>query len=449
MKETKLSTVIDVISMGPFGSDIKVDNFISQGIPVLNGSNLTSHKLVENSFKYVSLEKANKLGKANAFRGDIIITHRGTLGQVAYIPQNSKYERYVISQSQFRVRFNDDLDPVYFSYLMKSEYGQKKLLSFKSHVGVPALAQATSNFKRLELKLHNNIDQKKIAAILSALDDKIELNNQINTELEAMAKTLYDYWFVQFDFPDENGKPYQSSDGKMVFNGTLKREIPVGWEVKKLEELVREINTGLNPRTHFKLGEGDNFYITIRNVEYGILNFTDSCDRISDVSLQRIQKRSRLEKGDILFTSIEPVGKTYLLREKPINWNINESVFSIKPNYELVTSEFLFMLLSSFEMKLKCKNSSTGSIHKGIRINPLKEFCFSYAGVEIQKSFSDKIKPILDRIDLNQKQNQELAQLRDWLLPMLMNGQVRVGECDEEDLGLVAEEKGEYKKSRL
>jgi type I restriction enzyme S subunit len=410
------------------------------GFPLITSKNILNGVLNLNDTYLISEKDYLTIqNRSSVKKWDIIFSMIGSVGEV-YLEKNNEIPYAIKNVGVFST--NDEFKAKWLYYYLKSPYAK---IFIKN-----SLAGAVQKFLSLG-KLRDfpifQYDRSKDDTInfLSALDDKIELNNQINTVLEAIAKTLYDYWFVQFDFPDENGKPYQSSGGKMVFNDILKREIPVGWEVKKLEELVREINTGLNPRTHFKLGEGDNFYITIRNVEYGILNFTDSCDRISDVSLQRIQKRSRLEKGDILFTSIEPVGKTYLLREKPINWNINESVFSIKPNYELVTSEFLFMLLSSFEMKLKCKNSSTGSIHKGIRINPLKEFCFSYAGVEIQKSFSDTIKPILDRIDLNQKQNQELAQLRDWLLPMLMNGQVRVGsgEYDKEegDLGMVAEGK--------
>ncbi|QOW11645.1 hypothetical protein Q73A0000_15315 [Kaistella flava (ex Peng et al. 2021)] len=182
--EIQLSTLIDEISMGPFGSDIKIDNFIDIGVPVLNGSNLTGYRLSENSFKYVSEEKANTFRKAIAKRGDIVITHRGTLGQISFIPENSKYERYVISQSQFRVRFNDKkIHTAFIVYLFHSEYGQKKLLSFKSHVGVPALAQATTNFKRLEIVFPDFVTQQKIASVLSSLDDKIELNNKLNDNL--------------------------------------------------------------------------------------------------------------------------------------------------------------------------------------------------------------------------------------------------------------------------
>ena len=237
--EVQLSSFIDEISMGPFGSDIKVENFVDDGVPVLNGANLLGYKLNDNSFNYVTLEKAKTFRKAIAKRGDIIITHRGTLGQICYVPENSKFEQYVISQSQFRVKFNEaQIDPRYIVYLFHTPYGQKKLLSFKSHVGVPALAQATTNFRALNILIHKLSDQKKIANVITAIEDKIELNNRINAELEHMAKTIYDYWFVQFDFPisaeyaasvgqpELAGKPYKSSGGKMVWSDELKREVP-------------------------------------------------------------------------------------------------------------------------------------------------------------------------------------------------------------------------------
>ena len=178
---TPLSEVIDEISMGPFGSDIKVENFVSSGVPVLNGSNLTGFKLVEDEFKYVTEEKASTFKKAIARRGDIVITHRGTLGQISYIPENSKYDLYVISQSQFRVRLKSEkVDPAFFVYYFHTPEGQKRLLSFKNHVGVPALAQATTNFRKLEIPLPDLPTQRKIAAVLTALDAKIELNARIN-----------------------------------------------------------------------------------------------------------------------------------------------------------------------------------------------------------------------------------------------------------------------------
>lgn len=268
--------------------------------------------------------------------------------------------------------------------------------------------------------------QQKIADTLSVLDDKIELNNKINADLEQMAKTLYDYWFVQFDFSDTNGKPYKSSGGAMVYNEELKREIPKDWEVKELDEIISKSGTGLNPRNNFELGHGDNFYITIKNMKGGKIIFDGTCDRVDNEALKIIDKRSDLQVGDILFTSIEPVGVTYFIHEKPTNWNINESVFTIRANYENVTAEYLYMLLSGSEMKAFTKNASAGSIHKGIRHNVLKTFKLPYRDKVITEEFSKLVSPVLKRIYMLDNENQKLSELRDWLLPMLMNGQVNI-----------------------
>lgn len=290
--------------------------------------------------------------------------------------------------------------------------------------------------------------QDKVVKILSALDRKIETNNSIIHELETLSKILYEYWFVQFDFPDKNGKPYKTSGGKMVWNGELKKEIPIGWQNLSLGEVVANTGTGLNPRDNFVLGEGDNFYVTIKNIEQGKIILDSKCDKISDQSLQIINKRSDLKVGDILFTSIEPVGITYLILEKPINWNINESVFTIRPNYEKVTSEFLFMFLSGDYIKSYTKNVSAGSIHKGIRHSLLKDCKFILPERKTVDEFTFKVKPILSKQDLIQKENQKLIELRDWLLPMLMNGQVKVQDTTETELSIAAEPQVNYKTAK-
>lgn len=283
-------------------------------------------------------------------------------------------------------------------------------------------------FSYLNVLLPEYKAQKSIGNFLYSIQQKIELNNQINSKLEALAKLIYDYWFVQFDFPDGNGKPYKSSGGKMVYNEALKREIPDGWSNTKLEHIITRSATGLNPRDNFILGEGQNYYITIKSIKDGKIVFDDRCDRVSDNSLEIIDKRSDLRVGDVLFTSIQPVGVTYLILEKPTNWNINESVFSIRANYEKVTSEFLYMMLSSTEIKLFTRQSSSGSIHKGIRHSVLKDFNLPYGGKDITESFSKLVSPILSKSFILDKENQQLEQLRDWLLPLLMNGQVTVSE---------------------
>ena len=166
--------VIDEISMGPFGSDITVSNFVSSGVPVLNGYNVSQIMLIDKFQNFVTPKKAKELKKAVAHRGDIIVTHRGTIGQVSYIPDSSAYSEYVISQSQFRVHFNDKRVNSHFlvSYLL-SPIGQKYLLETKGHTGVPALAQPTTNFRRLWIPLPEIAEQVAIAEALSNVDSLI------------------------------------------------------------------------------------------------------------------------------------------------------------------------------------------------------------------------------------------------------------------------------------
>lgn len=306
-------------------------------------------------------------------------------------------------------------------------YYKLSLVNFKNYVTGSAQPKLTKdNLNSIVLYLHEGEKQQKIAAVLSTLDAKIECNNRINSELGALVKTLYDYWFVQFDFPDAKDKPYKSSGGKMVYNVKLKREVPEGWQVLALSDVISRSGTGLNPRENFQLGHGNNFYVTIKNVTNGKITLDDKCDRIDDEALKIIDRRSQLEVGDVLFTSIEPVGVTYLIHKKPENWNINESIFAIRPDYKMTTPEHLFCLLSSSEMKVFTKNSSTGSIHKGIRHGVLKTYPLAYGSKELIDKFSVAIKPMLKQMYVLENENQQLAQLRDWLLPMLMNGQVTV-----------------------
>ncbi|MCB0536506.1 MAG: restriction endonuclease subunit S [Bacteroidetes bacterium] len=277
----------------------------------------------------------------------------------------------------------------------------------------------------LKFRIPDKKYQDIVVNVLSSLDRKIEINNQINEKLGALSKLIYDYWFIQFEFPDENGNPYKASGGQMIWNEQVKLNIPVGWTSCLLEDVISSTGTGLNPRDNFVLGEGENFYVTIKNIDQGRILLDDKCDRISDKSLEIINKRSDLKVGDILFTSIEPVGITYLILEKPKNWNINESVFTIRPDYDKVTSEYLFMFLSGDYIKSYTQNVSAGSIHKGIRHSTLKACKFILPDLSTILSFTDKISPMLKQMDIIQKENQKLVQIRDWLLPMLMNGQVK------------------------
>ena len=187
----KIADLISEISMGPFGSNIKVECFVDEGIPVLNGSNLDGFVLKENSFRCVTEEKADSLGKANAHRGDVVVTHRGTLGQIVFIPQDSLYDRYVISQSQFRVRCNERVLPEYLVYYFHTRIGQHKLLSNASQVGVPALARASTTFQTIEIEVPDLETQRKIIDLLETIRRKVKVNNEINENLLQQAQSFF------------------------------------------------------------------------------------------------------------------------------------------------------------------------------------------------------------------------------------------------------------------
>jgi len=184
-KQYKISELIKDISMGPFGSKVHKNNYVKTGVPYLNGSNLTGFKLNEEKFNFLTEEKASELGRAIAHRGDIIVTHRGTIGQICYIPRDSRYERYVTGNSQFRFTCNEKVMPEFLVYYFHSPVGKNKLLSNTSQVGVPALAQPTTTFQSLEIAIPGIETQRKICSVIGAVQSKIENNQRINKNLFA------------------------------------------------------------------------------------------------------------------------------------------------------------------------------------------------------------------------------------------------------------------------
>lgn len=417
----KISELIDEISMGPFGSDIKVEYFEKQGVPVLNGSNIAGVKLKDGFTNFVSHERAKGYKKAVAKRGDIVITHRGTLGQIAYVPDDSEYKEYVISQSQFRVRLKVELiNPIYFAYYFHTNEGQKRLLSFKSHVGVPALAQATTNFRLLDFPVRPKREQDAIANVLEFIDKKIELNNSINTELEAMAKTLYDYWFVQFDFPDDSpqgqDKPYKTSGGKMVYNPTLKREIPEGWEVAPLSSISGVSNESVNPA-----------------------DFPEKLFKHFSIPVFDATNTFGVERGDTIGSNKFTVKETDLLVSKLNPW-FNRVVYAMGESEQICSTEFvvwrcpnpsiknfMYMIATSPQFIAHCTQSATGTSNSHKRVNPNVMMRFDQPfNLKVAEKLGQHLEPILKQLIVNQRENTKLAQLRDWLLPMLMNGQVTV-----------------------
>ena len=266
--------------------------------------------------------------------------------------------------------------------------------------------------------------QERIGHIFSDIDRKICLNRQINDNLEAMAKLLYDYWFVQFDFPNEDGKPYKSSGGAMVWNEKLKREIPQGWSDCVLGDYIGRITNGLNPRKNFVLGSGNNYYVTIRSLVGTTIDW-NNCDRCDDEALSKINSRSQLQIGDIIFSAIGTIGRTYYILEEPTNWNISETSFTLRAK-ENVPNDFFYGMLRSNEIQIKADKAAMGSTLRCLVMDSLCSLQYIKIPSYMMKLFAAKVSPLYRQIHRNNKEIAELTKQRDELLPLLMNGQATV-----------------------
>jgi type I restriction enzyme S subunit len=265
---------------------------------------------------------------------------------------------------------------------------------------------------------------------LENISAKIELNNKINTELEAMAKTLYDYWFVQFDFPDVDGKPYKTSGGKMVYNAELKRDIPEGWENGGLSDIAN-ITMGQSPpgESYNEEGKGMIFYqgcTDFGNRYPTIRKFTTSPTRFA-------------KQGDILLSVRAPVGTLNISKE---DCCIGRGLACMNSKNNAIT--YLFGVMVNLKQTFDRRNVS-GTTFGSITKDDLFSLPVIIPNEKTIRAFQNLVFPAFEKQNKIELENIELASLRDWLLPMLMNGQVSVGDVEEE-LGMVAEGNVVYKK---
>ncbi|HEL1737854.1 TPA: restriction endonuclease subunit S [Streptococcus suis] len=347
-------------------------------------------------------------------QGTLCITIAANIAETAILSYPMCFPDSVVG---FNAHKNEssELFVYYVFELIKKEIQKTSSGSIQDNINIDYLT-------KLKLKVPNKDYQDRIVNLLSTIDKKILINNQINEELEAMAKTLYDYWFVQFDFPDENGKPYKSSGGKMVYNDQLKREIPEGWGVKQLGEIC-EFRNGIN---YEKSETGDTLLkiVNVRNISNSS-TFVTTHD-LDSITLDRRRIESYLVTDrTILITRSGIPGATRIVSDIPVNtiysgFIIGATVANLNLFY------YVFYHLKNIEMLMS--NQSAGTIMKNISQTTLSEIRIVIPNKEIQKVFSNEVRSLLDVIENNLKQNQELTQLRDWLLPMLMNGQVKVEE---------------------
>lgn len=269
----------------------------------------------------------------------------------------------------------------------------------------------------LVLTIPNKIEeQKKIAAVLSALDAKIELNNHINTELEEMARTLFNYWFVQFNFPDSNGTPYKSSGGKMVWNAELKRDIPEGWKVRRLNEFTEVSNEQVNPN--------DDPEKEFKHYSIPAYDFCGSYQIEKGGSI--LSNKFAIKNTDILVSKLNPWFSRVIYATDDIDL-ISSTEFVVWREKNIGKKNFLYMIARDHSFVSFCTQSASGTSNSHKRVNPtvMMKYLVAY-NEQVSEDFGNILGSTIKMYAKNQSETNELTKLRDWLLPILMNGQVKV-----------------------
>jgi type I restriction enzyme, S subunit len=385
------------ISMGPFGSKIKKENFIDCGVPVIRGINLKNFEFLEDDFVFVSEEKAEELKASWVKQKDIVITHRGTLGQVGFVPENSKFKKYIVSQSGMKLTCDEDkIDSKFLYYYLNSKVGQYFLLMNKSQVGVPAIAQASTSFKKIPVPLPIIKEQKAIANVLSSLDGKIETNNQINKKLEEMAKSIFKYWFVDFEFPNDDGEPYKSSGGEMVESEL--GLIPKGWKVNSIGDIL-------------ELAYGK--ALKKENRQEGLIPVYGSNGIIG------YHNEAIVNGPGIVIGRKGNPGTVIYVHEDfyPI-----DTTFYVVPKTEINEFGYLYWFLKHQNLSNLSADSAVPGLSRNIAY--MNKILIPDKSLIIK--FEETLLTINKEIFNKNKENQVFTNIRDTLLPKLMSGEIRV-----------------------
>jgi len=375
----------------------------------LDSSNLTKNGFNFSTKVFISRKKDEVMGNGRLNRGDLVMNTRGTIGNMGHYTDSIHYENIRINSGMLIIRGGSDYDNRFLYGFFRSKLFYSQVENIMSGSVQNQLPVWIFNFVRVpELDIST---QQRIAAILSSLDAKIELNNRINVELEAMAKTLYDYWFVQFEFPEKNGKPYKSSGGRMVWNAELKREIPETWESKKLKEIATII-MGQSPKSE-----------SYNTEKKGIPLINGAADYERRLLLPKVYTTAptRLcQKDDMIFCIRATIGNLTFAEN---TFCLGRGVAGVRSKELFLTEQIYFRLLQEIE---RFKKQATGSIIVGITKDDLLDSFSAIPPSHISERFHLLLAPLFAKLRLINFENYQLSELRDWLLPMLMNGQVKV-----------------------
>ncbi len=418
--------------MGPFGSRIKAENFVDSGVPVLKGGNLHGAYINDSDCDFLTEEKADELKSSVVYEGDIVITHRGTIGQVSIVSDESKYPRYVVSQSQLKISLDKTkVNPYYVNYYLRSRLGQHQLLSFASQVGVPAIAKASTSVKQIRVPCPPLTVQEKIVDFIRIIDRKHTNNSSVNQTLEEMAQAIFKSWFVDFD-PVKAKMNGEQPEGMDEATASLFPEklveselglIPEGWEVKPLGDYLT-IKRGGSPRPikDFIVPEGypwtkiadatanDNPYI-FKTKEF--------------IKEEGLKKTVYLKKGTLILSNSATPG---LPRFLELDACIHDGWLHF-PEKKHFTDSYLYQLFLHIRKHLVAQGN--GSVFTNLKTDILRNQVVLVPPKELVDIYEKHASKFLETVKAKSIESNQLAQLRDTLLPKLLSGEIELGTSEE------------------
>ncbi|MFC2062672.1 restriction endonuclease subunit S [Chloroflexota bacterium] len=421
----KLSQICTITS----SKRIFASEYVESGVPFWRGQEIQEMKNGNTQIRerlYISEEKYYELKKMYGVpsEGDILLSSVGTLGTPYQVKKNDKFYFKDGNLTWFK-NFKQISNSTFLYYWMQSKYFIVQIKNNK--IGAVQSALTIDFLNNYVIYLPDRTEQDRIAAFLSLIDSKIENNNRIITELESLAKLIYDYWFVQFDFPNNNDKPYKSSGGKMIWNEKLKREIPEGLVVLPLPKCCDIIDC-LHSKKPDRMFEDEKYYLLqLENlVDMGIVDLSNKYYVKKEV-YKLWTSRIEVKHGDLVVTNAGRVGSIARIPGNVVA-GIGRNITAIRPLK--VPPVYLYYFFNSSDIRGQIKvNTDSGSFFGSLNVKGIKELVITTPDeqcYDVLSKFEEIASPMREQIESTAQENFKLTRLRDWLLPMLMNGQVTI-----------------------
>lgn len=399
-----LGSISDV-KTGPFGSALHASDYVVDGTPIITVEHLGNMHI--DRTKDIPRVDDNAYKRLSAYTlkaGDVVFSRVGSVDRCSCVfPEE---HGWLFSSRLLRVRFKEQINSEYLTWHLSTNEAKRRILSVAVGLAMPSINTRILNDFRVIVP-SNQEEQSRIASALSGIDNLISsLDNMIEKKKNIKQGTMQ-----------------QLLTGKKRLKGFCEP-----WIEKRIDEVVTRFATGLNPRQNFVLNSGgQNYYVTIKNFREGKIYLNDECDKVDNEALRLINNRSDLRKGDLLLSSIGRVGDPCIVKDEPLNWNINESVFTLRPNKEIVSVDFLYYIFKSDDMQKKLNDSSTGSTLTSIKMGHLKELTITIAPtIKEQTAISLILNAMDDEISALEAKKAKYESIKQGMMQQLLTGKIRL-----------------------